>query len=171
MCLYSPSEQVNAYPWIAALLREEDTTDGYINSKCSAVLVGTSPFTNQNLKIGQINEFYKMLFSPDRQQICLNSGPLPLWHWRQRWEQEDQQLWVAACQCLLHHAWPPWQEQYRGAKQVSTDIIQIFIGPFHTRKQIKVTKIVVHENFNNSMNDIALLRLGETSPGVQLLTL
>ena len=33
------SIQPNAYPWIAALLRDEDIQDGYINSQCSAVLV------------------------------------------------------------------------------------------------------------------------------------
>ena len=31
--------QANAYPWIAALLRDEDTEADYINSKCAAVLV------------------------------------------------------------------------------------------------------------------------------------
>ena len=32
-------EQKNAYPWIAALLRDEDIDDSYVNSECSAVLV------------------------------------------------------------------------------------------------------------------------------------
>ena len=34
--------KVNAYPWIAALLRDEDNyEDDYINSHCSSVLVST----------------------------------------------------------------------------------------------------------------------------------
>ena len=32
------SFQENAFPWIAALLRDDDIYDGYINSKCGAVL-------------------------------------------------------------------------------------------------------------------------------------
>ena len=46
-CLCQPkaSFQANAYPWIAALLRDEDfrLRADYINSKCSSVLVSTSP--------------------------------------------------------------------------------------------------------------------------------
>ena len=34
--------QVDAYPWIAALLRDEDIAADYINSKCAAVIVSTS---------------------------------------------------------------------------------------------------------------------------------
>ena len=34
-----PCFQANAYPWIAALLRDEDIDGQYINSRCSAVLV------------------------------------------------------------------------------------------------------------------------------------
>ena len=41
-------------------------------------------------------------------------------------------------------------------------------GTFCTRKQIKVSKIVVHENFTGPINDIALLKLGEIIPGFQL---
>ena len=33
--------QERAYPWIAALLRDEDIDSHYINSKCGAVLVST----------------------------------------------------------------------------------------------------------------------------------
>ena len=32
-----------------------------------------------------------------------------------------------------------------------------------SRRQIKVSKVLVHDNFTESANDIALLRLGETS--------
>ena len=35
--------QADAYPWIAVLLRDEDTEAEYINSKCGAVLVSKSP--------------------------------------------------------------------------------------------------------------------------------
>ena len=34
--------QVDAYPWTAALLRDEDIEADYINSKCAAVIVSTS---------------------------------------------------------------------------------------------------------------------------------
>ena len=33
--------QADAYPWMAALLRDEDMEEDYINSKCAAVLVST----------------------------------------------------------------------------------------------------------------------------------
>ena len=38
---------------------------------------------------------------------------------------------------------------------------KISIGPCYTRKQIRVSKVLVHENFTDSLNDIALLRLGK----------
>ena len=38
---------------------------------------------------------------------------------------------------------------------------KITIGPCYTRKQIRVSKVLVHENFTDSLNDIALLRLGK----------
>ena len=38
--------QVNAYPWIAALLRDEDIEAAYINSQCSCVIVSTSASIN-----------------------------------------------------------------------------------------------------------------------------
>ena len=31
---------------------------------------------------------------------------------------------------------------------------------FHFRKKVRVSKIVVHENFTSNLNDIALLKLG-----------
>ena len=34
----------------------------------------------------------------------------------------------------------------------------------YTRRQIRVTKVLVHENFTDSGNDIALLRLGKKDP-------
>ena len=34
------------------------------------------------------------------------------------------------------------------------------IGLSFTRRQIGISKVLVHENFANSANDIALLRLG-----------
>ena len=33
--------KADEYPWIAALLRDEDMESGYINSKCGAVMVCT----------------------------------------------------------------------------------------------------------------------------------
>ena len=38
--------------------------------------------------------------------------------------------------------------------------IKIFICPLYNRTQIRVTKVLVHENFTDYTNDIALLRLG-----------
>ena len=38
---------------------------------------------------------------------------------------------------------------------------KIFICPIFTRKQTRVSKILVHENFTDTANDIALLRLGK----------
>ena len=34
----------------------------------------------------------------------------------------------------------------------------------YTRRQIRVTKVLVHENFTDSGTDIALLRLGKKDP-------
>ena len=36
-----------------------------------------------------------------------------------------------------------------------------FTFDFYTRRQIRVTKVLVHENFADSATDIALLRLGK----------
>ena len=36
----------------------------------------------------------------------------------------------------------------------------VCISLFHTRRQIRVNKILVHANFTDTANDIALLRLG-----------
>ena len=47
--------------------------------------------------------------------------------------------------------------------------IKICIDPFHTRRQIRVKKIIVHEEFNDFMNDIALLRLGKNDPSHDLI--
>ena len=41
--------QANAYPWIAALLRDEDIDAQYLNSRCSAVLVSSSPTITSNI--------------------------------------------------------------------------------------------------------------------------
>ena len=43
------------------------------------------------------------------------------------------------------------------------------MGSFHTRRQIRVSKILVHKDFNDSVNDIALLRLGKNDPSDGLL--
>ena len=34
------------------------------------------------------------------------------------------------------------------------------LNMFYTRRQIRVSKVLVHENFTDNVNDIALLRLG-----------
>ena len=44
------------------------------------------------------------------------------------------------------------------------------LHPFFNRKRIKVSKIVVHENFAGPVNDIALLKLGKIIPGEKLFT-
>ena len=97
-------DQADAYPWIAALLREEDILSEYINSKCSAVLVGTSP-TFPSVVI-----FSLYVFSLDWQQICTDSSSLSV---------RRRQQGSVACQLLLHHARPPRQEEDQGAKQVT----------------------------------------------------
>ena len=39
----------------------------------------------------------------------------------------------------------------------------------YTRRQIRVSKVLIHENFTDSVNDIALLRLGKNSLSSDLL--
>ena len=39
----------------------------------------------------------------------------------------------------------------------------------YTRRQIRVSKVLIHENFTDSVNDIALLRLGKNSLSNDLL--
>ena len=41
--------QIDSYPWIAALLRDEDITTEYVNSMCSAVLVSTSTTNERSI--------------------------------------------------------------------------------------------------------------------------
>ena len=48
--------QVDAYPWTAALLRDEDIEADYINSKCTAVIVSTSSNISNNIP-SLINSF------------------------------------------------------------------------------------------------------------------
>ena len=38
---------------------------------------------------------------------------------------------------------------------------QISIDSIFTRRQIRVSKIIVHENFTDSMTDLAILKLGK----------
>ena len=54
--------QVDAYPWIAALLRDEDIAADYINSKCAAVIVSSSSnissfFVHKRLCFNKISYF------------------------------------------------------------------------------------------------------------------
>ena len=39
--------------------------------------------------------------------------------------------------------------------------IKTYFSLFSTRRQIRVDKVLVHENFTDSANDVALLRLGK----------
>ena len=41
--------QENAYPWIAALIRDEDESKDYVNTQCSATLVTFSQLTPRPL--------------------------------------------------------------------------------------------------------------------------
>ena len=82
--LLSPFFQANAYPWIAALLRDEDLEADYINSKCSTVIVSTPSKISSNLSsfINCFHCFYEILLfflvHSDWEQICPDSGPLPV---------------------------------------------------------------------------------------------
>ena len=63
-------------------------------------------------------------YQTDRQQICPDGSSLPV---------RRRQRGVAARQLLLHHAWPPRQEEDQGAKQVTLtlldqDLFQSFIN-------------------------------------------
>ena len=51
--------------------------------------------------------------------------------------------------------------------EVSSQDHYLFIDPsYQTRRQIRVSKVLVHENFTDSVvNDIALLKLGIMSLG------
>ena len=90
---------------------------------------------------------------PDWQQICPDSSPLPL---------RRRQQGVAARQLLLHHARPSQQEEDHGAKQVAVHVLlDQALQYLHIRRQIRVTKVLIHENFTDSMNDVALLQLGK----------
>ena len=71
-----------------------------------------------------------------------------------------------ACQHLLHHAWGPQQGEYEGAKQVAT-CCQSFQNILITRRTIRVSKVIVHEEFSHTINDIALLQLGKKYPLTQ----
>ena len=99
--------QVDSYPWIAALLRDEDIEADYINSKCGSVLVSASPINASSILSDLLVDHH---YQTDRQQICPDSGSLPV---------RRRQRGVAARQLLLHHAWPPRQEEDQGAKQVT----------------------------------------------------
>ena len=44
----SSFSQVDAYPWTAALLRDEDIQADYMNSKCAAVIVSNSSNMSSN---------------------------------------------------------------------------------------------------------------------------
>ena len=98
--------QANVYPWIAALLRDEDTDVDYINSNCAAVLVSTLSMISSFF----IHKHNHLPSPPDWQQICPDSGSLLV---------RRRQRGVAARQLLLHHARPPRQEEGQGAKQVA----------------------------------------------------
>ena len=63
-------------------------------------------------------------YQTDWQQICPDSSSLPV---------RRRQRGVAARQLLLHHAWPPRQEEDQGDKQVTLtlldqDLFQSFIN-------------------------------------------
>ena len=92
-------------------------------------------------------------YQTDWQQICPDSSSLSV---------RRRQRGVAARQLLLHHARPPRQEEDHGAEQVTlTPLNKTSFSLLSTRRQIRVDKVLVHENFNDSANDIALLRLGK----------
>ena len=58
--------QANAYPWIAALLRDEDTEADYINSKCAAVLV--------TLYFPAVLDFFNLFFNQIGNRFALTAA-------------------------------------------------------------------------------------------------
>ena len=68
-----------------------------------------------------------------------------------------------ACQHLLHHAWGPQQGEYEGAKQVVT-CCESFQNILITRRTIRVSKVIPHEEYSHTIHDIALLQLGKKYP-------
>ena len=48
-------------------------------------------------------------------------------------------------------------------------LLQDLHSSFHNRRQIRVSKILVHEDYNNSLNDIALLQLGKNDSCVVMI--
>ena len=58
--------QANAYPWIAALLRDEDTEADYINSKCAAVLV--------TLYFPAVLDFFNLFFNQIGNRFVLTAA-------------------------------------------------------------------------------------------------
>ena len=44
MLLIPKPVQVDSFPWLGVLLRDQDRTADHINSHCSVVLVGSSQF-------------------------------------------------------------------------------------------------------------------------------
>ena len=87
--------QSNAFPWIAALLRDLEDNTEYVNSWCSAVLVSVwptkemttepkthlqkdcwpSPHHTYTYTLWYVKEHYHT----DWQPVCRNSSPLPVW--------------------------------------------------------------------------------------------
>ena len=51
-------------------------------------------------------------------------------------------------------------DRRKAKEQTRFHMIMICISLLYTRRQIRVNKILVHENFTGATNDIALLRLG-----------
>ena len=109
---YGNEAQPNAYPWIALLLRDEDTRaeSDHLNSACSAVLIG--------------NRFALTAAH------CLYT------------QDNDEALPASEFSIILG--------VHNRTKRTEPK-----------RKQIRIKDIFVHEKFNSSLNDIALLKLEE----------
>ena len=147
MPLTNPLVQADSYPWIAALLRDEDIEAGYINSQCAAVLVDSLI----------IIIFQTSLKSPSPSPQIGNRFALTAAHCL--YDDDNKEVLPASSFSIMLGL-----HDRRKAKEANRWLcpkrFKIFICPIFTRKQTRVSKILVHENFTDTANDIALLRLG-----------
>ena len=134
------------------MLRDEDTDFDFINSQCSAVIVSTYVLFVGSywIKHGLLN--YIFALSP---QIG-NRFALTAAHCLYDDDKEEVLPATTFSIMLGLHDRKKTSKENRWLKIR----IKIFICPFYNRTQIRVTKVLVHENFTDYTNDIALLRLG-----------
>ena len=137
--------QENAYPWLAALIRDEDMSKDYVNTQCSATLVSFHSFP-QYFHLNQIGSTWVVTAAhclyKDGELVAAKSLSILL-------GLHDRSKKLEPNRC---------HERRRKNK--------IFFFNLISRRQIKVDKIYVHENYTatgSKANDIALLCLGDNN--------